>query len=130
MPSLAQGASSSSTCLQVTKAALWSSQFVASTPSCCNKEQHCQVLPYSRCELLVSVSKNPSSTPQCVKNKASTTPHSTEKAARKDEALVPGSPQPLKFPFSAPKPDACSQSKDLQQPKLQSPSASQGSIRK
>lgn len=88
------------------------------------------MLPYSRCELLVSVSKNPSkkSTSQCVKNKASTTPQSTEKAARKDEAWV--SPQPLKFPFSAPKPDACSLSKDLRQHKLQSPSASQGSIRK
>lgn len=72
--------------------------------------------------------KNPSSTSQCVKNKASTTPCSTEKAAREDEAWI--SPQPLKFPFSASKPDACSLSRDLRQHKLQSPSASQGSIRK
>lgn len=38
-------------------------------------------------------------------------PHSTEKAARKDEAWF--SLQPLEFPFSAPKLDACSLSKDL-----------------
>lgn len=50
----------------MTKATPWSAQFLTPTLRCCENEQHREVLPHSRCEVLVPVSTKPIQTiPMC-----------------------------------------------------------------